>query len=312
MSTIARIGKNPGAPSRAPLPRGIGEPERAPTPQRTLWRDAWQRLLGNRLAVFGGILVLALTLLVLLTPAIAPYDPTKQDYGLISAGPTVEHPFGTDQLGRDLLSRLLWGARISLSVGVFTQLIVLGIGVPIGAIAAMVGGRTDNLLMRFTDIMYAFPDLLLVILFRAVFGPSIYMMFVAIALANWVGLARLVRGQILSLRERGFVEAARALGASNARIIVRHLLPNAVGPLIVYMTFNIPRAIFAEATLSYIGIGVAPPTPSWGSMIQDGAQAIFAAPTQVLFPALAIAITMMAFAFVGDGLRDALDPRMTQ
>jgi oligopeptide transport system permease protein len=197
-------------------------------------------------------------------------------------------------------------------VGIFTQLIVLAIGVPIGALAGMIGGRTDNLLMRFTDVMYAFPDLLLVILFRAVFGPSIFMMFLAIALASWVGVSRLTRGQILALKERGFVEASGATGASNAYLIRRHLLPNALGPLIVYLTFNVPRAIFAEAALSYIGIGIAPPTPSWGSMIQEGSQAIFAAPWQVLFPGIAIAVTMMAFTFLGDGLRDALDPRMTR
>jgi len=278
---------------------------------RTLWRDALRRLVRNRLAVAGAVVVLLLGLIAVFAPAIAPYDPAKQDYALISASPSGAHPFGTDQLGRDVLSRLVWGARISMSVGVFTQLIVLAIGLSIGALAGMFGGRTDNLLMRFTDVIYAFPVLLLVILFRAVFGPGIYMMFLAIALASWVGLARLTRGQLLVLKEREFVTAARAMGASNPRIILRHLLPNAAGPLIVYLTFNIPRAIFAEAALSYIGIGIAPPTPSWGSMIQEGTQAIFAAPTQVLFPGLAVALTMMAFTFLGDGLRDALDPHMT-
>jgi oligopeptide transport system permease protein len=294
---------------------GAGNMPALPAPthrQRTLWRDARGRLLRNRLAVAGGCLVVLLAAIALLAPLIAPYDPTKQNYSLILAGPTPEHPFGTDGLGRDVLSRLLWGARISMSVGILTQLVVIAVGVPLGAISGLAGGRTDNLLMRFTDIMYAFPDLLLVILFRAIFGPSIGMMFVAIALASWVGVARLTRGQILSLKEREFVEAARALGASNTRILTRHLLPNAVGPLVVQVTFNVPRAIFAEAALSYIGIGIAPPTPSWGSMIQDGAQAIFAAPTLALFPGLAIAITMMAFTFLGDGLRDALDPRMTR
>ena len=279
---------------------------------RTLWRDARDRLLRNRMAVTGAVLILALGLISIFAPWIAPYDPTRQSYSEISQSPNAAHLMGTDQLGRDLLSRLVYGARISMSVGIFTQLVVLGIGLPLGAIAGLAGGRLDNLLMRFTDIMYAFPDLLLVILFRAMFGPNLYFMFLAIGLASWVGIARLTRGQILSLKHRDFVEAARALGASNARIILQHLLPNLLGPLVVYLTFNIPRAIFAEAALSYIGIGIAPPTPSWGSMIQEGGQAIFSAPWQVLFPGVAIAMTMMAFTFLGDGLRDALDPRMTR
>lgn len=264
----------------------------------------------NPLTIAGGASILVLALLALFAPLLAPYDPTQQHLSSIGQAPGSEFPLGTDALGRDLLSRLLWGARISMSVGIFTQIIVLAIGLPIGALAGALGGRVDMVLMRFTDVMYAFPDLLLVILFRAIFGPSFYMMFVAIALASWVGVARLVRGQLLALKERGYVEAARSLGASEQHIMIRHLLPNAVGPLIVYVTFNIPRAIFAEASLSYIGIGIAPPTPSWGSMIQEGSQAIFAAPWQVLFPGLAIAVTMLAFTFLGDGLRDALDPRM--
>jgi oligopeptide transport system permease protein len=286
--------------------------EESDSPSRSLWRDAWQRMLRNRLAMVGLVVVGLLILVALFAPFIAPFDPTRQNYDEIALPPGGSHLFGTDQLGRDLLSRLLWGARISIAVGIFTQLVVLALGLPIGAIAGLRGGRVDNLLMRFTDIMYAFPDLLLVILFRAVFGPSVIFLFLAIALAHWVGLARLTRGQILSLKERGFVEAARAQGAAPGWIIVKHLLPNALGPIVVYLTFNVPRAIFAEAALSYIGIGIAPPTPSWGSMIQEGNQAIFAAPWQVLFPSLAIALTMMAFSFLGDGLRDALDPRMTR
>jgi oligopeptide transport system permease protein len=285
--------------------------EVGPSP-RSQWRDAWGRLLRNPLAVIGGITVLVLAFAAILAPWIAPYDPIAQDLTAINQAPSREHWFGTDGLGRDIYSRLIWGARISLSVGVFTQVLVLAIGLPIGAMAGLFGGRVDNLLMRATDVMYAFPDLLLVILFRAVFGPSIGMMFVAIALASWVGLARLTRGQFLSLKEREFVQAAHALGASHGRIILRHLLPNAAGPLIVLLTFGVPRAIFAEAALSYIGIGIAPPTPSWGSMIQEGSQAIFAAPWQVFFPSIAIATAMLAFTFLGDGLRDALDPRLTQ
>jgi oligopeptide transport system permease protein len=263
----------------------------------------------NPLLVIGCVGVLLAGSAAVLAPIVAPYDPARQYYERILAGPSAEHLLGTDQLGRDVLSRLLWGARVSLAVALCAQLVVLAVGIPIGAVAGFAGGRVDNLLMRFTDVMYAFPDLLLVILFRAVFGPSVVMLVVAIGLASWAGAARLTRGQILSLKERDFVQSAWSLGATPGWIVRRHLLPNASGPLLVYITFNIPRAIFTEAALSYIGIGVAPPTPSWGSMIQEGTQAIFAAPTLVAFPALAIVATMLAFTLLGNGLRDQLDPR---
>ena len=223
-----------------------------------------------------------------------------------------EHLLGTDRLGRDTLSRLIHGARTSLAVGVLAQLIVLAIGIPVGVIAGMASSRVDNLLMRGVDIVYAFPDLLLIILLRAAFGGSFFMMFLAIGLASWPGIARLVRGQALSIREREFILAARATGAGGRHIILRHLLPNALGPVIVAATFLIPRAIFAEATLSYIGIGVDPPTPTWGSMSDEGLAVIFVTHQQVLFPILAIALLMMAFTFLGDGLRDLLDPRTVQ
>lgn len=279
-------------------------------PPTSLWRDALRRLARNRMSVVGGTIVLVLIVAALLAPLLAPYDPIKQDYSAILSPPSPQHLMGTDGLGRDVLSRLIYGARTSMTVGVFTQLVILAIGLSIGATAGLAGGRTDNLLMRFTDIMYAFPDLLLIILLRSIFGGSVVMIFVAIGLAGWVNVARLVRGQILSLKERGYVEAARAMGAGQGRILRQHLLPNALGPVIVAVTFGIPSAIFAEAALSYIGVGISPPTPSWGSMIQDGFQAIFAFPYLVLAPGLAIAATMMSFTFLGDGLRDALDPRM--
>lgn len=270
------------------------------------------------MAVLGGVLVILILALAAMADIIAPYNPTKQDYLAILQQPGGAHLMGTDALGRDQLSRLLYGARVAIAVGIFTQFIILSIGIPIGAVAALMGGRIDNLLMRFTDIVYAFPDLLLIILlttafrdnpFRAVWG-GLLIIFFAIGIANWVGIARLTRGQLLSLKEREFVEAARALGAGNWHVIVKHLLPNALGPIIVSVTFGIPFAIFTEATLSFLGLGIVPPNPSWGSMIQDGYQAIFAAPFLVLFPALAIGITLLSFTFLGDGLRDALDPRM--
>ncbi len=194
-------------------------------------------------------------------------------------------------------------------MGVLSQVLVLVFGLTIGTVAALGGRLLGNLLMRLTDIAYAFPDLLFILLLRAVFGGGLFMIILAIALVQWTTIARLVRGQLLSLKERDFALAARALGASEARIALRHLLPNTLGPVIVALTFGVPQAIFAEAALSFIGIGVAPPLPSWGSMIQDGYQAIFAYPHLVLSPALAIAAVMLAFTFLGDGLRDALDPR---
>lgn len=288
---------------------GITEADRLPRRHPSLWRDAGRRLLRNRLAMAGGIIVLAMVLIALLADVLSPYDPIKQNYNAILEAPSLRHLVGTDALGRDALSRLVHGARTSMTVGIFTQLIVLAIGLPLGALAGYGGGRTDNLLMRFTDIVYAFPELLMVILLQTIFGGSIYMLFLAIGLVAWTNVARLTRGQILSLKEREFVLAARAMGATGAVIIWRHLLPNSLGPIIVTVTFGVPRAIFLEAALSYIGIGVKPPTPSWGTMVQDGYGAIFSFPHLVAFPALAIALVMLAFTFLGDGLRDALDPR---
>ncbi len=279
-------------------------------PHRTLWGDAMVRLRRNRLAVAGGSFILLLTLAATFAHFITPYDFARQNLTAILQGPSWSHLLGTDELGRDVLTRLLYGARTSLAVGVFTQAIVIAIGLPIGAFAGYAGGRVDNFLMRFVDVMYAFPDLLLIILLRAILGGSIYMIFLAIGLVAWVNVSRLVRGQILALKERDFVTAARAMGGLGRYITLRHLLPNSLGPVIVAVTFNVPRAIFAEAALSYIGIGVKPPTPSWGTMIRDGYDVIFAVPHLVVVPALAIGLLMLAFTFLGDGLRDALDPRL--
>ncbi|MBI2859759.1 MAG: ABC transporter permease [Chloroflexi bacterium] len=263
----------------------------------------------NRLAMAGACFIAAVCLAALLAPVITPFGFADQDLTSVLAGPSLEHPFGTDELGRDVLARLVYGARTSLAIGVLTQFLVLLIGVPVGAVAGSLGGKADGLLMRFVDVMYAFPDLLLIILFRAVLGSSIFMVFVAIGLVAWVNVARLVRGQILSLKQRDFVTAAEVMGGSRSYIALRHLLPNSLGPVIVVLTFNIPRAIFAEAALSYIGIGVQSPTPSWGIMVQDGYQLMFSRPALVLLPVAAISLLMLAFTWLGEGLRDALDPR---
>ena len=286
-----------------------------PEEQIGLWQDAWRRFRRNRLALLGAVLVALLVLIAFLAPLLVHLgiiiDPIHQQVENIEVGPGVAgHPLGTDELGRDTLSRLMYGSRISLSVGILVQGIILPIGLAIGLLAGYFGGRVDNLLMRFTDIWYAFPDLLFVLVLVSVFGPSLLSIFGAIALVNWVNLARLVRGQVLSLKEKEFIEAARSSGSPPLKLILKHLLPNSLGPIIVTLTFGIPQAIFLEAALSFLGVGIQPPTPTWGQMVNDGYEAIYANPTSVVFPALAIGFTLLAFSFIGDGLRDALDPRM--
>ncbi len=282
----------------------------ATRPHHSLWGDAIIRLKRNRFAVAGAIIIFLITMLAFLVSVFSPYRFDQQDLNAILQGPSKAHPFGTDDLGRDVLTRLLYGARTSLAVGIFAQFIVLIIGIPIGAFSASASSRVDNFIMRFVDVIYAFPDILFIILIRSILGGSIYMMFLAIGLVAWVNVARLIRGQVLFQKQRDFVIAARAMGASERYITIKHLIPNSLGPVIVAVTFNIPRAIFAEAALSYIGIGIKPPTPSWGTMIRDGYDVIFAAPYLVLFPAVAIGMLMLSFTFLGDGLRDALDPRL--
>lgn len=285
---------------------------------RSLWADAWVRLRRNKLAVAGGLIIIIIALAAIFAPWITHYNYAFQDYSAVMQPPSMTHWFGTDELGRDVFARMLYGARTSLMVGLFTQFIVILIGMPIGAFAGFLGGKVDNLLMRFVDIMYAFPDILLIILLSAVMretsfakiGGGIFVIFLAIGFVNWVGISRLIRGQVLSLKQRDFVTAARALGGNSRYITLRHVLPNALGPVIVAITFGVPRAIFAEAALSYIGIGIKPPTPSWGAMIRDGFAVLNAYPHLVIIPAAAIALLMLAFTFLGDGLRDALDPRM--
>jgi oligopeptide transport system permease protein len=293
-------------------------------PPTSLWRDAFERLLKNRLAIVGGIIVIGLILLAIFGPYLTPYSYRQQDTALIQElrGPANPgqggHLLGTDILGRDLLSRLMDGARISMTVALVVQIVTIGVGVPLGAMAGWFGGRVDNLLMRFTDIVYAFPDLLFIILLSVVFKDTFFgkaldgllLVFVAIGVVSWVGVARLVRGQLLSLKETEFVEAARAIGVPDRRIVTRHLLPNSLGPIIVAVTLGIPGAILAESFLSFIGIGVDPPRASWGSLIVTGQEWMSSEPHLLLFPAIAIALALLSFTFLGDGLRDALDPKL--
>lgn len=283
----------------------------AARPHRTLWRDAFDRLIANRLAMVGGILIVVIALLAILAPVISPYDYAQPDYSAISQFPTWtgKHPLGTDLVGRDMLTRMLWGAQVSMAVGLGAQIIVFLIGVPIGALSGYVGGRLDSLLMRFVDVMYAFPQLLFVILIMSALGRGFQNVFIAIGVTGWVTLARLTRAEFLSLRERDYVVAARAAGAGPWRLITRHMLPNALSPIIVALTFGIPQAIFTEAALSFIGIGIPEPRPSWGKMAGEYQEYITSYWYMSIFPSIAIAVVMLAFTFFGDGLRDALDPR---
>ncbi len=290
-----------------------------------LWGDAFGRLLKNRLAIVGLVLVTLLLLAGIFGPIVAPWPYQVQDLQAVFANGnrplpplSPNHLLGTDNLGRDLFSRLLDGARISVSVAFVVQIVILVIGVPIGAMAGWFGGRLDNALMRLTDVIYAFPDLLFIILLSVAFRETFFgqaldgllLVFVAIGLTSWVTVARLVRGQLLSLKETEFVEAAKAIGVSDRRIVTRHLLPNGIGPVIVAVTLGIPGAILAEATLAYIGIGVQPPRASWGSLIAEGQKYVRSEPHLVVFPAIFIALALIGFTFLGDGLRDALDPKL--
>lgn len=277
--------------------------------QHGLWGDAYRRLLQNRLAVAGLAVIVVMTAAAMFAPLIEHHDPEAQFLKSTLQDPSGEFWFGTDKLGRDLWSRVVHGARISLTVGLVTEAIAVAIGILVGGLAAMGGHKVDNLMMRFTDVAYAFPSLLLIILVVAAFGTSFLTIFLAIAVVSWTDIARLVRGQMLSLKERDFVTAAVCLGASPWRVVFSHMLPNTLGPVIVLAAFGVPSAIFSEAVLSFIGLGLPPPTPSWGILVFDGYKAINAVPALVFFPASAIALLMMAFTFLGDGLRDALDPR---
>lgn len=277
------------------------------------WGPTVRAFRRNHLAVAGLIAVLAFYLVALLTPLLVPFDPTAQ--GDLVAGsnlpPSWEHPLGTDQYARDVLSRLLYGARISLTVGFVAVAISVTIGTLIGAVAGYVGGKTDTLLMRFVDMVLSFPRLVLLIAVIAMLeSPSIFLIIAILGLTLWPSSARIVRGEVLALREREFVEAARALGFSGTRILGRHVLPNALAPVIVAATLGIGNTIVLEAGLSFLGIGVQPPTPSWGNMVADGRTRLLEAWWISTFPGFAIVLVVLAFNLVGDGLRDALDPRL--
>lgn len=278
----------------------------------TLSGLAWKRFSRNRLAVFGLITIAALALIALLAPVVSPSDPTAINVYKVLSPPSSTHLFGTDELGRDVLARMIWGSRVSLKVGFVAVGIAISIGVLIGAAAGFYGGSVDSVLMRFVDVMLAFPTLFLILAVIAILEPSISTIMIIIGLTGWMNVARLVRAEFLTLKERDFIAAARAAGAADVRLIFRHILPNALAPVFVSATFGIAGAILTESGLSFLGLGVQPPDPSWGNILTAGKDNITVAWWLSVFPGIAILITVLSYNLVGEGLRDALDPRLWQ
>lgn len=275
----------------------------------SLWQDAWYRLKKNRMAVFGAAFILFEIAICLITPWIAPYEFEAQNLELTLAPPSAAHWLGTDSLGRDLLTRLLYGGRISLMVGILASLVSVLVGVLYGAVAGFFGGRLDNIMMRVVDILYALPFIFLVIILMVYFGRNILLLFVALGLTQWLTMARIVRGQVISLKHKEFVEAAHAMGVSKFSIVLRHLIPNSLGPVMVYLTLTVPAVILEEAFLSFLGLGVQAPMASWGTLISSGVEVMEIAPWLLFAPATALSLTLFSLNFLGDGLRDALDPK---
>jgi oligopeptide transport system permease protein len=275
----------------------------------SLWRDAWLRLRRNRLAVLGLTVLLLFISIAAVTPWIAPYDYAEQNLELGAAPPSAAHWLGTDIFGRDLLTQIMFGGRISLAVGFIATAVALLIGVTWGAIAGYMGGRVDAVMMRLVDIIYALPFMIFIVLLMVVFGRNMLLLFLAIGAVEWLTMARIMRSQVQSLRQQEFIEAAISLGLPTAAIIRRHLIPNALGPIIVYTTLTIPSVMLWEAFLSFLGLGVQPPETSWGLLISYGAESMEEYPWLLVFPGLALTLTLFSLNFLGDGLRDALDVR---
>lgn len=278
-------------------------------PPQKLREQGWRQMKRNRLALWGMAIVIVMTALAVLGPLFSPYTYDEQNFAMANAWPSAAHWFGTDSLGRDLFVRVLYGARISLSIGLVASLINVCIGVLYGGIAGLAGGRTERIMMHIVDVLYSIPMLLYVILLMVVFRPGLLNIYLALGISYWLNMARIVRGQILSLKRQEYVLAARSCGTSTWHILCRHMIPNCVGPIIVTLTLSIPDAIFTEAFLSFIGLGVSAPMASWGVLASDGISSMRSFPFQLFFPAAALSLTMLGFMFLGDGLRDALDPQ---
>lgn len=293
-----------------PVSREDRDKEKIVRPSMTYWQDAWRRLKQNKLAMIGLFTVIIIFGLAIVGPMLTATNYSDQDLTRINEKPSADHWFGTDAHGRDLLERILYGGRVSLTVAVIATIVQFIIGILYGGISGYIGGRTDNIMMRIVDIINTIPLVLYAILLMVVIGPGLKSVILAIGSIYWVSMARIVRGQVLSLKEQEYVLAAKTLGASTWRILIRHLIPNAMGPIIVTLTMMIPSAIFTESFLSFIGLGVSAPMASWGSLASDAVSGLRSYPYQLLFPSLAICVTMLGFNFLGDGLRDALDPRL--
>ncbi|MBI3957379.1 MAG: ABC transporter permease [Chloroflexi bacterium] len=307
MTTTTNPGAKSVSDSNPPVPVTL----RA---HRTLWQDAVRRFSQNRLAVLGLAIVAFFLFLAIFADLIAPFAYDKANFAQVRVLPmrNPAYPLGTDEIGRDYLSRLIYGARTSMTVGITIQFIALLVGVPLGGLAGYLGGKVDFVVTRLIDIMTAFPGLIFAILVISLFGGGMWKVIFALSITSWIGIARLTRAQVLSLREKEYVEAARCLGVTQRGIIFRHLIPNALSPLLVAVSFGIPAAIFGEAGLSFLGIGINDPIPSWGKMVGISGAYVRVSWHMALFPTLAIALAMLGFSFVGDGLRDALDPKMTR
>ncbi len=278
----------------------------------SLWQDAWIKLSKNYLALFGLAIIGLLCVVSLLTPWIAPYGYEQQNLLLGATSPSAEHWLGTDIFGRDMLTRIMYGGRVSLTVGFIATAVALIIGVLWGAVAGFVGGRIDAVMMRIVDIMYALPFMIFIVLLMVVFGRNILLLFLAIGAVEWLTMARIVRGQVMALRKQEFVEAAHSLGLSQWTIIRRHIIPNTLGPVIVYTTLTIPSVMLLEAFLSFLGLGIQPPQSSWGLLINYGVETMEEYPWLLIFPGVTLSLTLFALNFLGDGLRDALDPRTSK
>jgi ABC-type dipeptide/oligopeptide/nickel transport system permease subunit len=276
----------------------------------SLWADAWKRFRRNKLAIIGMAFIVLLVLVAIFADVIAPYSITERDSGEFRSPPSRDHLFGTDIIGRDMFSRVIYGSRVSLRIGVFSTVIAMFIGIIVGAFAGFTGGKTEGVIMRFIDMFLAIPYIILAIAVATVFGRSENSVILVLGLTGWLAVARIVRSTFLQLKKLEYVEAAHALGFGRFRIMFRHILPNALQPIIVFGTIAIGSTILAEAALSFLGVGPQDPTPAWGLMVSQGKGDLANAPHLTLFPGLAISLTVLAFVFVGDGLRDALDPKL--
>lgn len=278
----------------------------------SLWQDAWHRLRQNRLAMFGLCVVAFMVILAILTPWIAPYSYFEQDLDLGATPPSAAHWLGTDTLGRDMLTRIMYGSRVSLMVGFLATAVALTIGVIWGTVSGYFGGRVDAFMMRTVDTLYALPFTIFIILLMVVFGRNILLLFMAIGAVEWLTMARIVRGQVLSIRRMEYIDAAITMGLGKAQIMWRHVLPNTLGTIIIYVTLTIPNVILLESFLSFLGLGIQPPQSSWGLLISYGVETMEEYPWLLIYPALALSVTLFSLNFLGDGLRDALDPKASK